>query len=106
VQGRAGKAQHNPAKPALLELLVVSRAAKPHTVGQRQPQQQQQQQQTGKGHNRLQAHAMQCSRAPGNPSMAKPKGNPKGKGTRSRRGTSADNAPTDEALYGALTRVV
>jgi hypothetical protein len=47
-----------------------------HTAGQRQRQQQQQ----GKEDNHSQADEMQRSRASGNPTMAKAKGNPKGKG--------------------------
>jgi hypothetical protein len=62
---------------------AVGRAAKPHTAGQlqRRQQQQHQQQSSGKEHNHSQAHEMQRPRASGNPPMAKPKGNPKGKGT-------------------------
>jgi hypothetical protein len=82
----------------------VGRAAEPHTVGQQQRRRQQQQ--SGKEHNHSQAHEMQRARASGDPPMAKPKGNPKGKGKLPRGALDSVSAPTDESMDGTLTRVV
>jgi uncharacterized protein YjaZ len=95
-EGKAGQGAAQPRNTSSAG--AVGRAAKPHTAGQLL-------QQSGKEQNNSQAHEIQRPRASGNPQMAKPKGNTKGKGTGEGHLT-ADSAPTDESMYGALTRVV
>jgi hypothetical protein len=79
-EGKAGQGAAQPRNTSGAG--AVGRAAKPHTAGQRQRQQQQQQ--SGKEHNQ---------------------GQSQGQGYREGHFT-ADTAPTDGSMYGALTRVV